>query len=402
MAEPKPHILFVGLRWPPETFLARLVRGLLDQGHAVTIASPSMPSRDWLEQPGFSWIRAPNWEGSVFSRLLYLAYFLGRMILKSPSTVRTLFHRPYLRNLLLHLPVAIGDWDIIYFPWNSAAIRRLLLYELGKPILVSCRGSQINVAPHELSREIYLQKLPQSLQRAAAVHCVSAAIRQDTLSFDLDPAKSQIIRPAVDPDFFRPPTTKIDSDKLRLITIGSLVWVKGHEYLLIAIRSLLDKQIPVQLDIIGDGPERQRLQYTIKDLELEENVSLIGALRPEQVRDKLQQADVFLLSSLSEGISNAVLEAMACGLPVVSTDCGGMREAIHHGRDGFLVPVRDPATMAVNVQRLWEDPVLRRQLGEQARQRICAQFTLEQQAKAFSALFIAVAKGSQLGNKQSV
>jgi colanic acid/amylovoran biosynthesis glycosyltransferase len=113
---------------------------------------------------------------------------------------------------------------------------------------------------------------------------------------------------------------------------------------------------------------------------------LHGRLKPEEVRDKLQQADAFLLSSLSEGISNAVLEAMACGLPVVTTDCGGMREAVTTNVEGFVVPVRESEQMSQALATLCEDAALRTRMGRAARKRVLQEFTLSQQVSNFAAL----------------
>ncbi len=126
---------------------------------------------------------------------------------------------------------------------------------------------------------------------------------------------------------------------------------------MLAIQQLKAAGVPVQYQIIGDGPERQRILYTIQDLGLQDCTQLLGRQPPTAVRELLQQADAFLLASLSEGIANVVLEAMACGLPVVTTDCGGMREAVTDGVEGFVTPVRDPNAMAQALEKLWRDPV---------------------------------------------
>jgi colanic acid/amylovoran biosynthesis glycosyltransferase len=139
--------------------------------------------------------------------------------------------------------------------------------------------------------------------------------------------------------------------------------------------------------VIGQGPEEQRLRYTIHDLGLEEQVQLLGKQPPEVVRTYLQAADAFLLSSLSEGIANAALEAMACGVPVVTTDCGGMREAVTHSVEGWLTPVRQPVAMAQALQKLWEDPALRPQMGTAGRHRVVKDFNLDQQISQFLDLF---------------
>jgi glycosyltransferase involved in cell wall biosynthesis len=216
---------------------------------------------------------------------------------------------------------------------------------------------------------------------------VSEAIKREAIRYGLDPTKAWVIRPAVDPNFFRPREQyRSDDETFQVVTTGSLIWRKGYEYALLAVRRLVDKGTPVRFDIIGDGPERQRILYTIHDLGLERQVHLYGPLAPDEVRDQLQQADVFLLSSLSEGISNAVLEAMACGLPIVTTDCGGMNEVVTDGVEGFLVTARDPKAMAQALWTLWENPALRKQMGQAGRQRIEASFTLSQQVQEFIGL----------------
>jgi glycosyltransferase involved in cell wall biosynthesis len=286
------------------------------------------------------------------------------------------------------LPFAGGRWDIVYIPWNSAAIGFLPLFDLGMPVVVSCRGSQVSVAPLNPERAVHKAGLTTIFKRAAAVHCVSEAIVADALLYGLDPSKADVIRPAVDPDFFYPSEQQsADRGRFRLITTGTLIWRKGYEYMLAALRRLHDQEIDAHLTIIGDGPERQRVLYTIHDLGLEQQVVLLGRLAPERVREQLWQADAFVLSSVSEGISNAVLEAMACGLPVVVTNCGGMREAVTDGVEGFVVPVRDAAALATALSRLSASSALRRQMGHAARNRIIAQFTLDQQVKQFVDLF---------------
>jgi glycosyltransferase involved in cell wall biosynthesis len=215
------------------------------------------------------------------------------------------------------------------------------------------------------------------------------------MGYGLDPGKARVIHPAVDPDFFRPGDRAQSADgTVNIITTGSLAWVKGYEYALLAVRNLLDQGISAHLSIIGDGQDYSRLLYTIADLNLEGKVHLHGRLTPLEIRHRLQEADAFLLSSLSEGVSNAVLEAMACGLPVVTTDCGGMTEAVTDGVQGLVVPVRDPEAMAAALARLSADTELARRLGQAARQRILQDFTLKRQVQKFIELFRDVVKNA--------
>jgi colanic acid/amylovoran biosynthesis glycosyltransferase len=153
-----------------------------------------------------------------------------------------------------------------------------------------------------------------------------------------------------------------------------------------------DSGCDVELEIIGEGVDRQRLLFGIQDLGLSDCVRLSGGLPADVVRERLQNADLFLLSSVSEGLSNAALEAMATGLPVVTTDCGGMREAVSDGVEGFVVPVRDVERMAAALGRLAEDAELRVRMGAAARVRVLKEFTLEGQVRAFTELLEEVRK----------
>jgi glycosyltransferase involved in cell wall biosynthesis len=260
------------------------------------------------------------------------------------------------------------------------------------PSVISCRGTQINVSPHNPHRVTLRRGLGPTFDRAAAVHCVSEAIREEAVQYGLDRTKAVVIRPAVDPDVFRPAGGRRPPDgRFRVVSTGDVIWRKGYEYALMAVRRLVDRGLPVRYDIIGSGRENQRLLYTIQDLELDDHVVWHGRLDPPAVLARLREADAFLLSSLSEGISNAVLEGMACGLPVVTTDVGGMREAVTDGVEGYLVPSRDPDGLAEALEWLWRAPERGRLMGAAGRARVTRDFRLDEQTRAFAELFRRVA-----------
>lgn len=390
------RILVAGIVWPPETFIERLIKEMVDAGAEITVACDQKPTAPWLPHPRLKWLSAPLWRGSLVARLVRMILMIPRAVAKGRSDIqlfrvhvketqnwRARFYRWYQL-----LPFAGVRSDVIYFPWNSAAISYLPLFDLGCPVVLSCRGSQVNIAPLNPQRSMK-QSLLMTFQKAAAVHCVSEAIKCEAEQYGLEAEKAKVIRPAVNPDFFSPLHTSreaIQASVFRITMIGTFVWCKGYEYALQAIRELKDNGINVRLIILGDGPERQRVLYTINDLELNDVVELHGRNSPEYVREVLQRTDAFLLTSLSEGISNAVLEAMACGVPVVTTDCGGMREAVTNGVEGLVVPARDTSAIARALADLSEHPEVRLRMGVAGRQRIERSFALSQQVQDFLSL----------------
>jgi glycosyltransferase involved in cell wall biosynthesis len=261
------------------------------------------------------------------------------------------------------------------------------MFKIGKPVVVSCRGSQINIAPTNPTRRAEVEGYFTALEQSTAIHCVSHAIRRVVEAHVDVGEKLRVIHPAVDPSFFSPVGSAGRTETpLQITTVGSLIWRKGYEYLLQAMSSLRDSGVRAHLRIIGDGPERERILFTLRDLELVHVVDLVGPLDEFKVREELRQADLFVLSSLSEGISNAVLEAMSCGLPVVVTDVGGMAEAIRTGVEGCLVPPRDPDAMAEAIAFLCTHRDERLKMGVAARDRVINHFNLDDHIDAWNRL----------------
>lgn len=395
------RLLVVSVAWPPETFLARLFQRLAARGFQVTIITTNKPQRADPMIPNVDVWHLPGWDDKPYLRLGRVGYRLGSAALRSVGETRHIYDtaRSYAENkshflTKLHrwLPFVGRDWDVCYIPWNSMAVDYLPLMDFW-PSVVSCRGSQINIAPLNPQRAGLRNGMAEAFEKASVVHCVSEAIRDEAVKYGLDADKSIIIRPAVDPERFRPLPEELrpSDDRLRIISTGSLNWIKGYEYALSAIRRLVDRGWSVRYEIIGDGPERQRLLYTIQDLELDDHVIWYGKLSPPEVQAKLQGADIFLLTSISEGISNAVLEGMSSGLPVVTTDVGGMSEAVTHGVEGFLTPSLDSVALADALEELGRSPRLRREMGAAGRARILQDFRLDDQADAFVELIRSVA-----------
>jgi glycosyltransferase involved in cell wall biosynthesis len=175
------------------------------------------------------------------------------------------------------------------------------------------------------------------------------------------------------------------SNNYRAIHVARLNWVKDQATLLRAARRVADKLPEFKLDIIGDGPAREDLATLHRELGLQQNVRLHGAR--DDVPDWLPKADMFVLSSVSEGICLTLLEAMAAGLPVVATDVGGNREIVAVGRTGRLVPARDPEGLAKAILAMCENTSLAREMGRRGRERVENHFDVRTMVARYEAMY---------------
>jgi len=393
------RLLVLGVRWPPETFLERKFAALALRGLRVTVAARVPSSRAGCRIPGVRLLRLPHWEDRVADKLWGLLAASARLASGrggARAAMRILegsglpLKRRLSRFALLERLASLRP-DVVHFEWNSAAIEYLPYFNLWDcPKTVSCRGTQLHVAPYVPGAEAFQQALRAALERADAVHCVSQALSNEAQRWGAAPEKIRVIRPGVDAACFRPgPRRPRPGGAFRIASVGSLRWMKGYEYALMALAGLRARGIRAVYEIAGDGPasERQRLEYVLHDLGLQDAVKLRGRLSTAGVRRLLQQADAFLLPSVSEGLSNAALEAMACGTPVVTTGCGGMPEAVAHGVEGLVTPAGDAPAMTAALERLWAVPELRRRMGEAARARVLREFTIERHAREFASFY---------------
>lgn len=202
-------------------------------------------------------------------------------------------------------------------------------------------------------------------------------------------AKVKVILNGIDTDLFH---QGIETEKTcGLVHIGIVARLsaeKDHQTLLNACKLLADQATDFHLEIIGDGPLRDTLEKSAKDLGLDTYVSFSGMRH--DVPELLRQLDVFVLSSTTEGISLTLLEAMATELPIVATDVGGNPEVVVDGETGYLVPPKNPAEMSKKLLLLINDINLRHQMGKMGRERVIANFSIKETAKKYEELYCSV------------
>jgi L-malate glycosyltransferase len=152
---------------------------------------------------------------------------------------------------------------------------------------------------------------------------------------------------------------------------------------LLRVFAMLDKSLPVRLVVAGDGTERGALGRIAQELGIPDRVVFTGQVLPESV---LGSFDIFALSSDTEQMPNAVLEAMAAGLPVVSVDVGDVKTMVSQENRDFIVARDDAAAFATAIRRLLHEPATRERLGKQNKERVIAEFSLQQMFDRYSEL----------------
>ena len=234
------------------------------------------------------------------------------------------------------------DFDVIdahfYYPDGVAA--SLIAKRLGKPFVCTARGSDINLY-RQFPRA---QRLIRATVRQAAANLgVSADLVQQLIELGAEPANTQVLRNGVDLERFAPldrttvrASLGIDHQGLLLLAVGHQVELKGHD---LVIR-VLQRYPQSQLVLVGDGPMRDQLKTLAHSLGVADRVHMVGQRPNESLKAYYSAADVLMLASSREGWPNVLLEAMACGTPVVATRVNGTPEIVGAPESGRLARER--------------------------------------------------------------
>jgi teichuronic acid biosynthesis glycosyltransferase TuaC len=243
-----------------------------------------------------------------------------------------------------------------------AAVR--VARRLGLPVVIGATGSDVRCIPDPWTRRL----VKATLREADFVVAKSGQLREEVLRLGAAPGKVAAIRNGCDGTVFHPGDRAAARRALgvgqgtRLIVFtGRLVAVKGVQELIAALGQLRGAGQPVELALIGDGPLEASLRRRCEKEGLAGAVRFLGALSQREVARWLTAADVFCLPSYSEGCPNVVLEALACGRPVVATQVGGVPE-ITSPRCAILVPPADAGALAAALRRAldthWDEAVI--------------------------------------------
>lgn len=340
--------------------------------------------------------------GEKLHSLLLTAYRTAILLVKRPNELFKLLqeikrYKDWYSSWIWFsklLPIVLYKPDIFHIQWARDLQSYWFLQEkLNIPIVISLRGAHINYTPivqPEIAK-VYRELFP----KVKGFHAVSKAIAAEAENYGAKPSKIKVIHSPLNKYLFKKYSPKpINREKpINLVSVGRLHWKKGYSYALKAMLHLKELGMNFKYTIIGSNEIPEEILFQIHQFNLQEQVSFSSSLQQEELFEAMKCFDILLLASVEEGIANVVLEAMALGIPVVSTDCGGMSEVVIPNKTGWLVPVRNPEAMARAIVKVINTPENKlSKIKEQAHNFVKTQFGAETSTEQFLNLYSKVMK----------
>lgn len=332
---------------PAPVFINRLIGGLADFGHTVYLFGYQRKKTSYKNKK----IQVVTYTKGLFKYLFYLKYLILLQLTK-PSEKKKLdkiicgFSKKSYYLKVKYYPVLYHKPDIFHLQWGKSVPDWMWVQDFGIKIVLSLRGAHINYSPYTDVRwaEIYRKEFPKIEQ----FHAVSRDIVSEAVKFNALPEKTKVIYSGLDLSHLPYEKKQLSTEIFNIISIGRSHWVKGYYDALEAMNLLKERSFKFRYTIIGYENDEELL-FLRNQSKQNDEVVFIGQIPFNEVVKKIRETDLLLLPSVKEGIANVVLEAMALGTPVLSTDCGGMREVVKEGETGWLVPVRNPLLMSEKI-----------------------------------------------------
>ena len=371
-----------------ETFVLNHIVDLISRGHHVDIHAanrgsatdlpPDVKKLRLIERAFFS----PSIPNNVCLRWLKLMVIAGRHYLHRPVMAFRLAH-PRRRcagtsNLLFRATTCLHrpEYDIIHahFGPNGALAAELKsLGLLSGAVVTTFHGYDLTSYVATRNQAVYARLF----RYGSSMLPVSDLWAARLIELGCAAKKVKVHRMGIDLKRFIHRKRQLPVGRgMVLLSVARLVEKKGLEYAIRAVGLLRENGLRVRYGIVGDGAMRKALQGLVDELDLGSVVSLSGALGSEEVAGHLDRADILLVPSVTartgdkEGIPVVIMEALACGLPVIATNHSGIPEIVEHGRTGLLVPERDAEALASTIQHLASSPELYERISVAGRTRV--------------------------------
>ena len=359
------HICMISREFPPVSggigyYVYNLSRELIKKGHKVTIITHGTTSKTEKEIfDGIDVFKVTFFPLYPFHMILHGIFVNSLLNSLSPELSLIHLHSPLTPTIKTSLPIVTTV--------HTAMKIDSRYHEVVDPYSLAEKVQSMYFSPFTESRLLRLSNV---------VTAVSPSVANELTEYGFDSRKVTIMWNGVDEKVFCPLGNNEKLEKYILYT-GVLRARKGL-FDLMKCAILVNKIIPnVKFVICGTGPLLQKLKEQVRSVGLEKKVLFLGRVERKRLINIYQNATIYVVSSIYEGLPTVLLEAMACGLPVVATNIGGNRDLISSNVNGLLVPPRSPEKMAQMIALLWNDEHLRKRLGDNARETIVKKYTWE-------------------------
>jgi len=269
------------------------------------------------------------------------------------------------------------------------------------PFIVSPHGSDVphhNPEKFNLPIRLLTPIIKQVWQKADRVVAVSDGLRQ-TAKRTSPHIAIDVIHNGIDTQHFSPPTVSPQNKIPQLISVGRLVKLKGLHHLLEALAQVKQNGQAFHLNIAGDGPEKIHLVQLSEQLGLKERVTFLGHVTYEKLPYQYQQSDLFVLPSLAESFGQVFAEAMACGLPIIGSNTGGIPEVVGPQQNPWLITPGDVSSLAQKITTLLTSPNQRHLLKETNIHHVRNHLTWSHCARTYLNLYQTILSHSQTTTK---
>jgi N-acetyl-alpha-D-glucosaminyl L-malate synthase BshA len=385
------------------TFIYNLVSELSQKGIKAEVVAPHDPGSDFFEYWGNIRIhRFPYFFPLKYQQLCYGDGLPNNLRNSRLARIQAPFFIPS-EFLCLLWTLKKKKIDLIHAHWSlpQGLLGISAKYILKIPCVTTLHGSDIFGLRHPIFR---------SLNKLAIIHsdaCTANSRATVNRARKVSGSRNlRIVPMGVDPNRFRK-TTAVDDLKEKLmldgeviLSVGRLIDLKGTDYLIKALPKVLLRFPKAKALIIGSGPRKNHLLKLAKDLQMQENIVFIDQIPNAELSKYYSLADVFVLPSIAnqkgetEGFGVVLLEAMACGLPVIGSDVGGIPDIIRNNETGLLVGQKDSQDLSNQLIRLLTDAALQNKLAVNARNLIEARFSWEMVAERFIKIYRDVLEGN--------
>lgn len=333
---------------PPPTFIDRLIVGLADAGHTILLFGSIQKKISYQHQN----IQVIGYSGrwSKFLQLIkysVLLFFLKNSKKKRLDNLLKVQNRSTYFDKMKYYPILYYQPEIFHLQWAKGIADWVWVKEFDMKLFVSLRGAHINYTP--VSEPKYAEIYKKYFPLVDGFHAVSNAIAEEALKYNVSKEKTRVVYSGLNLNKIEFRISRRQENEIQIISVGRSHWKKGYNYALDAMRILKEENIKFKYTIVGVDLNEE-LQFQKAQLGLVDDILFIEKLSFEEVVDKIRKSAILLLPSVEEGIANVVLEAMALGTLVISTNCGGMAEVIEDNSNGYLVPTRDSEAIAKAVK----------------------------------------------------